>query len=239
MIGATLVGGGVSYRISRGFKLSLGADIDMHNIKNIHDMTYSEVSNMPQLTAEVLDEMLFINRKSGEVSSDTASQILNQQVNYTVTRTSIAGSLVLSPVLNLSRSLNLSIGAGPPFGVLDYTQRWDQIPIRSGDYVYMNRKDIGRQVGVVGAAAEAGAEWFILPRFAFTIGARFIWLYPLPASYQGWDSLTDNEEYCTTDDRSTLSFGLNPFMLPDGTPWSDTLFQSWWAYAFIGITFYL
>jgi len=42
----------------------------------------------------------------------------------------------------------------------------------------------------------------------------------------------------TTDDRSTLSFGLNPFMLPDGKPWSDTLFQTWWAYAFFGATMY-
>ncbi|MBN2875597.1 MAG: hypothetical protein JXM71_10925 [Spirochaetales bacterium] len=80
-------------------------------------------------------------------------------------------------------------------------------------------------------------EWFVLPRFALTLGARFSWVYPLYGS-GGWSSLSDNESYYTEDDRSTLSFGLNPFMLPDGTPWSDSLFTMWWAYAFAGATFY-
>ncbi|MBN2874664.1 MAG: hypothetical protein JXM71_06175 [Spirochaetales bacterium] len=230
-------GAGVSYRLSRSLKLGFGLDLDKHDVYNIQDMTFGDVQNMEYLTFVDLDEMDYIDRKTGEITADIGEVVLADRVNYTVSTLIAAGSLVISPVINISRSLNLSVGAGPAFGSVVYTQTWDQIPIRSGDYVYMNRKEIERSTGALGATAEAGLEWFVLPRFALTLGARFSWVYPL-TGYEGWTSLSDNESYYTSDDRSTLSFGLNPFMLPDGTPWTDTLFQTWWAYAFAGATFY-
>jgi TolB-like protein len=233
----SLLGTGVSYRLSRKLKLGLGIDVDGHDVFNIQNMTFDEVQNMAYLTFDELDGMDFIDRKSGEITLLGGASVLDDGVNYTVSSITAAGSLIVSPVINLSRSFNVSVGAGPAFGVLTFTQVWDQVPMRSGNYVYMNRKEIARSTMAVGGAAEAGLEWFVLPRFALTLGARFVWVYPVGGDGT-WKSLTDNESYYTSDDRSTLSFGLNPFMLPDGTPWSDTLFQTWWAYAFAGATFY-
>jgi len=233
-----LLGTGVSYRLSRTLKLGLGLDVDSHNVFNIQDMMFDDVQNMEYLTLAQLDDMDYIDRKTGAIEPANGEYVLSYGVNYTVSAFTSAGSLVVSPVFNLSRTLNLSAGAGPAFGMLTFTQVWDQVPMRSGNYVYMNRKEIASTVAGVGGSAETGFEWFVLPRFALTLGARFVWLYPIGVDNY-WKSLTDNESFYGEDDRSTLSFGLNPFLLPDGTPWSNTLFKTWWAYAFFGATFYL
>ncbi|MBU0926594.1 MAG: CsgG/HfaB family protein [Spirochaetes bacterium] len=237
-----LGGGAISYRLSRGLKLSLGFDFDIHNVYKIADMTFGDVRNMPDLTEATLAGMTYLPADDSNYPSagqTVAGYILGTWSDYQVSRLAFAGSLAVSGVLNMSRSLNVSIGAGPALGTLDYTQTWDRMPIRYGETVTLARKELHHPVIAPGAVAEAGVEWFVLPRFALALGAKLVWLFPVPILDDEWRSQNTNEHFYGPGDISSLSFGLNPYLLPDGTPWSDTRFPAWWAYAYLGATFYL
>ena len=105
--------------------------------------------------------------------------------------------------------------------------------------ITVTRKSIERRILGVGGVGELQLEWFILPRLALDIGVRGTWLLPFDSFLgPGMTSTTDHENYPSTDNRSSLNFGLNPFMLPDGTMWSDTLFSTAYVSAYIGFAVY-
>jgi TolB-like protein len=239
--------GALEYRVSRSFKLSIQPTYLQRNIyfDGSTGLASRASTNMPGIGGIPGTTIFeYIDPRTGVAAEKTWSDILlSFSDNYRISQQIIAVDLVPSYVLNLGRKLDVSIGAGPSLGSIAYTQTYDALPTRiSGDTgpgVTSERKDIRRSIFGAGGAAVLQVEWFFLPRMALHAGLHAQYLYPLfSTNRDGMSSLNDGEEYYTKDDRSRLNFGLNPFMLPDGTPWSDTLFSALHANAYLGVAVY-
>ena len=160
---------------------------------------------------------------------------------YTLTQLTTNVSFMLSYVYNFSQKLNISAGIGPHMNLLRYVQTYDNVPILINEGVAFKRYEINMDFFGLGGTANINLEYFVLPRFALNFGISGFYSVIFSKSDDKLNaySPTTGEYYYGSGDFSIESFGLNPFMMPDGRYVTDVgMFPTNYVKASLGASIY-
>ena len=256
--GKTYAGAGgmnLTYRLSRNWKFSIDTDMNMKDV--FYD--YRKIVDMENLTAygigsgdvfEASNGLDIVGFWKSDGSLDTngistkldVKNKLDDMGNYyTLTQRTTNVSFVLSYVYNFSRNFNVSAGIGPHMNFLRYIQTYDNVPILINEGVAFKRYEINMDFIGLGGTVNINLEYFVLPRFALNFGISGFYSYIFPKSNNNLNaySPTTGEYYYGSGDYSLESFGLNPFMMPDGRSVLDVaLYPANYIKASIGASIY-
>ncbi|RKX92811.1 MAG: hypothetical protein DRP59_04530 [Spirochaetes bacterium] len=221
----TMAGGGrLTYRLSRSWKFSIDMDLnskdvffDLRNIGAMKNLSaYDDVfTSGPEITG-------FWERDGSFTDMEGAAAVkaeLDTRSNYyTLSQLTTNTSFLFSYVYNFSRDFNISIGIGPHVNFLRYKQTYDNVPILINQGVAFKRYEIDMGFFGLGGTANINLEYFVLPRFALNLGVSGFYshIFTRTSDKLNAHSPTSGEYYYGSDDFSIESFGLNPFMMPDG-----------------------
>jgi len=215
-------GGSLTYRLDKNWKISINADINMKDV--FYDLR--TIGTMKNLTAydNVFDTAnLTINgfwEKDGSFTNDSSvkSTLAAMGNYYALSQETTTVSFVLSRVFSFGQKLNVSAGIGPHVNFLRYTEVYDNVPILINEGIAFKRYEVVMDFLGLGGTAEINIEYFVLPRFALNLGISGFYSYIFPKSGDNMNarSTTSGEWYYGSSDFSLESFGLNPFMMPDG-----------------------
>ena len=238
-------GGKLTYRLSKNWKFSVDVD---ENIKDVF-YDYRTIGTMKNLTAydnvfntsSIAPTGFWEKDGSFRVPADVKSELDADGNYYTLTQQTTNVSFMLSYVYNFSQKLNISAGIGPHMNLLRYKQVYDNVPILINEGVAFKRYEINMDFFGFGGTANLNLEYFVLPRFALNLGVSGFYSYIFSKSNDNLNaySPTTGEYYYTSGDFSIESFGLNPFMMPDGRYVTDAgLFPASYVKASIGASIY-
>ena len=231
--GAT--GGRLTYRLGQKWKISLNVDVKFHDVYHNND----PVGDMLNLTAvtDVFDEIdiLGVWNRDGSMNSIAEGYFLDEPAvrtyiesypnYYTLSQISNTFSLVFSYVHSFNQKMNISAGLGPHINWMRLQQNYDNVPILINQGIAFKRYEVVMDFIGLGATAAVDFEYFILPRFALNIGCTYLYSIMLSPSELDAQSPTTGEYYYETDNFAIESFGLNPFMMPDGRMVSEDLYS--------------
>ncbi len=252
--GKTYAGAGgmnLTYRLSRNWKFSIDTDMNMKDV--FYD--YRTIGTMKNLTAyddvftDATAGKIIINgfwEKDGSFTDKGGASAVKAELDadgnyYTLTQQTTNVSFVLSYVYNFSRNFNISAGIGPHLNLLQYKQTYDNVPILINEGVAFKRYEINMDFIGLGGTANINLEYFVLPRFALNFGISGFYSYIFPKSNNKLNaySPTTGEYYYGSGDNSLESFGLNPFMMPDGRSVLDVaLYPANYIKASLGASIY-
>lgn len=240
-------GSRLTYRINRKWKLSLDTDIKGNDVY----FDKRKIGDMKNLTAwdDIFDdsnvEIFGFWEKDGSFEnygdkSSVEAKLVTDQNYYTLSQTATTASFIVSRVFSLSQKFNISAGIGPHFNYLRYTETYDNVPILINQGVGFKRYEIVMDFLGLGGTANINIEYFVLPRFAVNFGISGFYSYIFSKSNgktNAW-SPTTGEYYYGIDDYSIESFGLNPFMMPDGTMITSELYSANCIKGYLGASIY-
>ncbi len=212
-------GARLTYRLNRRWKFSIDMDV------NVKDVFFDKrtIGSMENLTAfdDVFNSGLTISgfwEKDGSFSegSNVETELSGDLNYYTLTQAATNVSFMLSYVYSVNQKFNISAGIGPHINWLRYQQTYDNVPILINEGVAFKRYEVVMNFLGLGGTANINFEYFVLPRFALNFGITGFYSYILPRKDLDAWSPTTGEYYYETDNYAIESFGLNPFMMPDG-----------------------
>ena len=134
--------------------------------------------------------------------------------------------------------MNISAGLGPHINWMRLQQNYDNVPILINQGIAFKRYEVIMDYIGLGASAVVDFEYFILPRFALNIGCTYLYSIMLPPAEVDARSPTTGEYYYSTDNFAIESFGLNPFMMPDGRMVSEDLYSPNHFKVYVGFSTY-
>ncbi len=238
----------LTYRLSRNWKFSIDTDMNINDV--FYD--YRSIGTMKNLTA--YDNVFNTSsiaptgfwKSDGSfnklIDSTAVKAELDADANYyTLTQQTTNVSFMLSYVYNFSRNFNISAGIGPHVNWLQYKQVYDNVPILINQGVAFKRYEINMDFIGLGGTANINLEYFVLPRFAlnFGISGFYSYIFPKTGGKLNAYSPTTGEYYYGSGDYSLESFGLNPFMMPDGRSVMDVaLYPPNYVKASLGASIY-
>ncbi len=215
----------LTYRLSRNWKFSIDTDMntkdvffDLRTIGTMKNLTaYDNVFTDSLVKGFWLSDGSFSTDLGGYPNFET--KLSEDYGNYyTLTQQTTNVSFMLSYVYNFSQKLNISAGIGPHVNWLQYKQVYDNVPILINEGVAFKRYEINMDFIGLGGTANVNLEYFVLPRFALNVGISgfYSYIFPKTGGKLNAYSPTTGEYYYGSGDYSLESFGLNPFMMPDG-----------------------
>ncbi len=234
IIHAGSAGGRLTYRLGPKWKISLNVDLKFHDVF----FDYRTIGSMANLTALGTDpgdvfevgnglDVLGFWEKDGSFRLDgDPLTTLNAMYNYyTLTQFTTTAGLVFSYVHSINQKMNISAGLGPLINFMQLRQLYDNVPILINQGIALKRYEVVMNFIGLGATAAVDFEYFILPRFALNIGCTYLFSVMFPPSEVDAQSPTTGEYYYESDNFAIESFGLNPFMMPDGRMVSEDLYS--------------
>ena len=250
MIHGGAAGGRLTYRLGQKWKVSLNADVKYHDV--FYDYrTIGTMVNMTELD-NVFAELDILGFWQNDGSLDTSlydtspteddliRDYLKNNMNnhYTLSQIANTFSFVFSYVHSFNQKMNISAGLGPHLNWLRLKQSYDNVPILINQGIAFKRYEVVMDYIGLGATAAVDFEYFILPRFALNIGCTYLFSVMLPPSELDAQSPTTGEYYYSTDNFAIESFGLNPFMMPDGRMVSEDLYSPNHFKVYLGFSTY-
>ena len=248
LIHAGSAGGRLTYRLGPKWKVSLNIDFKFHDVF----FDYRPIGGMANLTA--IDDIFFdldilgVWQNDGSLDSyptgsfadeDAVRAYLNAQSNYyTLSQFTTTTGLVFSYVHSINQKMNISAGLGPHINFMQLRQLYDNVPILINQGIAFKRYEVVMNFIGLGATTAIDFEYFILPRFALNIGCTYLFSIMLPPSELDAQSPTTGEYYYSTDNFAIESFGLNPFMMPDGRMISESLYSPNHFKVYLGFSTY-
>ncbi len=237
-------GARLTYRLGRNWKLSLNLDLKGHDVF-FDKRTIGEMINLTAYD-NVFDQLdpiiLGFWEKDGSFSPLGKSAVktkLSADINYyTLNQTTSTAGLVFSYVYSVTQKMNISAGLGPHINIIRINQVYDNVPILINQGIAFKRYEVSMDFLGLGLTSALDFEYFILPRFAFNLGCSYIFSFILPPSNLNAQSSTTGEYYYGTEDFAIESFGLNPFMMPDGRLISENLYSPNYFKAYLGFSIY-
>ena len=91
----------------------------------------------------------------------------------------------------------------------------------------------------LGVQLKIEAEYFLLPRLAVNAGASYQLLHVFPPGEVDAYCTTTGEYIYNENDRALDALGLNPFLMPDGTPLDEGTFSANYLRIYAGVSLYL
>lgn len=230
-------GGRLTYRLGQKWKISLNIDVKSHDVF----FDYRTIGSMTNLTAinDVFTDLDILGFWQNDGSLDTAlydvgfteddpikDYLKNNTYNfYFLSQITTTAGIVFSYVHSFNQKMNISAGLGPHINWMRLKQTYDNVPILINQGIAFKRYEIVMDYIGLGATMAVDFEYFILPRFALNIGFTYLFSVMLPPSEVDAQSPTTGEYYYSTDNFAIESFGLNPFMMPDGRMVSENLYS--------------
>ncbi|MFO7848465.1 MAG: CsgG/HfaB family protein [Spirochaetia bacterium] len=241
-------GGRLTYRLGRNWKISLNMDSKYHDVffdkRNIGDM--KNLTSVDDVFAD-LDILGFWQEDgsldvSFEENGDEDDQVraeLDARTNYyTLSQFTSTASIAVSYVHSFSRKANISFGAGPHVNWVQLRQNYDNAPILINQGIAFKRYEVTMDFLGLGATAALDFEYFVLPRFALNAGCTYLAGFIFPRKELDAKSPTTGEYYYTDSDFAIESFGLNPFMMPDGREISGSIYSPAYFKVYFGVSVY-
>ncbi|HMB00543.1 MAG TPA: hypothetical protein VKS21_06115, partial [Spirochaetota bacterium] len=172
----------------------------------------------------------------------TLIRLSNNSPHYRVEQISIVWSLTGEVVFNLSRKFNISLGGGPSFAVVNQRQVYENLPVLENNGIVFSRREINYRRPAIGAKGSLTMEYFVLPRFAFSLGLSYLHIYVFKISDHNCE--VNGSEYHFeegNDHRDSINdaFGLDPFLGPLGRSLINDPYMSHHLKLFIGLRIYL
>jgi TolB-like protein len=247
IVHAMAAGARLTYRLGQKWKISLNMDV------KVHDVFYDNrtIGIMQNLTAlgsgpgDVFEggndiDVFGFWEKDGSFTADgSAEATLNGMTNhYTLGQLTTTAGFVFSYVHSFSQKMNISAGLGPHINFMQLRQVYDNVPILINQGIAFKRYEVVMNFIGLGATAAVDFEYFILPRFALNVGCTYLFSVMLPPSEVDARSPTTGEYYYSTDNFAIESFGLNPFMMPDGRTISEDLYSPNHFKVYLGFSTY-
>jgi TolB-like protein len=243
-------GGVLSYRLSRRWKLALDTGFKMHDLF-YDNRAYSEISNndTPAFTDSLsLYDLIKNDGTLVTVAEGAGDEIAAWPISYFLTQQLISFAPSLGYVLPVTRAFNVSAGLGPVLAYVAYLQNYDAIavltPTTSTDpnappAVKFARRSYRMNYFGLGVQLKLEAEYFLLPRLAVNAGASYQLLHIFPPGEVDAYCTTTGEYIYSEDDRALDALGLNPFLMPDGTPLNEASFSANYLKVYAGLSLYL
>jgi len=243
-------GGVLSYRLSRRWKLALDTSFKMHDL--LYDnRTYSEILNINTTAytdALTLYDLIGNDGELTEAASGASAAISNWPISYFLTQQVLSFTPSVSYVLPITRAFNVSAGLGPVFAYMAYLQNYDAIVVLTPTTstasdpppaVKFARRSYRMDYFGLGAQLKVEAEYFLLPRLALNAGVSYQLLHIFPPAEVDAYCTTTGEYIYSEDDRALDALGLNPFLMPDGTPLDEESFSANYFRVYAGVSLYL
>jgi TolB-like protein len=242
---AAAFGGTLSYRLSRRWKLALDTSFKVHDL--LYDnRAYEDLENLPtDPPIDMAGYDLYANNGELVDKATAETMIESWPVSYFLTQQVFSFTPSLSYVLPVTRAFNVSAGAGPVFAYVAYLQNYDAIAVLTPSpdpvdpAVRFTRRSYRMDYFGLGAQIKLEAEYFVLPRLAINAGASYQLLHIFPPSEVDAYCTTTGEYIYSEDDRALDALGLNPFLMPDGTPLNEESFSANYFRIFAGVSLYL
>lgn len=254
LIHAGAFGGRLTYRLGQKWKVSLNIDFKFHDVF----FNYRPIGNMANLTAidDIFLDLDILGFWQNDGSLDTTlydplavtpgeedyairdSLKSNYSNYYTLSQFTTTAGLVFSYVHSINQKMNISAGLGPHINFMQLRQLYDNVPILINQGIAFKRYEVVMNFIGIGSTAAVDFEYFMLPRFALNIGCTYLFSVMLPPSELDAQSPTTGEYYYSTDNFAIESFGLNPFMMPDGRMVSESLYSPNHFKFYIGFSTY-
>jgi hypothetical protein len=238
---AFALGGRLSYRLSRTWKVGLDVSFATHDVY-YDNMPFKDIQNVPQEGKDYAYTLGYITSDGDVVEWGTpehvATYVEDIAVNYSISQRPISFSLPFSYVMSFGNRLNISAGLGPTIQLMHYKQIYDSVPVLVGDLVAIRRKEISMWLVGLGAQAGLELEYFFLPRIALNVGANFLYAFLLPPTERQANCTTSGEYYYGRDNFSYEAFLLDPFQTIDGRELDENLFSTGYGRVFAGLSIY-
>jgi len=251
---AGAVGARVTYRLGQKWKISLNIDAQSHDVffdeRNIGSM--ANITAITDVFDDIdilgfwqndgsLDTTLYDTLNAGDFDADYAirDDLKDNYPNfYFLSQITTTAGFVVSYVYSFNQKMNISAGLGPHINWMRLKQNYDNVPILINQGIAFKRYEVVMDYIGLGATAAVDFEYFILPRFALNIGCTYLFSIMLPPSEVDAQSPTTGEYYYSTDNFAIESFGLNPFMMPDGRMVTEDLYSPNHFKIYIGFSTY-
>jgi len=233
-------GAAVSYRITKNLKVGLSFSVKTHDLLK-DDSLYQDIGNIAGLNiADIAQDYRFYetNGTMHEANSYPTTYISDQQIDYFLSQQIYTIAPTIAFVWPVTREFNLSFGGGPSVNLINYVQHYDQLLVSVVDGVGFQRRVYENNFLGFGIKAEAGAEYFVLPRFSLNAGLAYNLIFMTNLLEVDASCKTTGDYYYSESLRAVDAFGLNPFELPDGTPLTYDLFSANYLKLYFGASFY-
>jgi TolB-like protein len=245
------IGGALSYRLSRRWKLALDTAFKVHDL--LYDnRQYQDIQNIDPSARDLAISDYDLIQNSGTLvlsSTDEAdAQIAAWPISYFLTQQVLSFTPSLSYVLPVTRAFNVSAGLGPVLAWVAYLQNYDAIAVLTPNIntspdappaVKFARRSYRMDYFGLGVQLKLEAEYFVLPRLALNAGASYRLLHIFPPSEVDAYCTTTGEYIYSEADRALDALGLNPFRMPDGTPLNEESFSASYLRVYAGLSLYL
>ena len=233
-------GAAVSYRITRNLKVGLSFSLKTHDLVK-DDRTYENIGNIVGLDIPTTAQDYKLYESNGTVyaaNSYPTTLISDQQIDYFLSQHVYTIAPTVAFVWPFTREFNVSIGGGPSVNIVNYVQHYDQLLVFVNDGVGFQRRVYENNFLGFGLKLDAGAEYFVLPRFSLNAGLVYHLIFMTNLLEVDASCKTTGDYYYSESLRAVDAFGLNPFQLPDGRDLTYDLFSANYLKLYFGATFY-